>query len=195
MTDEENFRTNGVVVIKDGKLIFEDYKRGFNASKLHRLWSVTKTVAGIITALPLMRENSLKTEVATYYPKVGQRSLFSETPKSRGPAPYWPLDLTGMRDMNPILFRVTWSKCFIQQRNPPTIWPPTQQAAIKSTNLEPDIITQAENRTFSWEWLRALWVRNIKNIQKINCLIFWALKNGYGNKMGQEIISPAPISI
>lgn len=40
----EGIRTNAVVVIADGRLVFERYARGFAADRPHIVWSVTKSV-------------------------------------------------------------------------------------------------------------------------------------------------------
>lgn len=77
MSDEENYRTNALVVIKDGYLVYEGYKRGFDSNKLHRLWSVSKTIGGLITGIAIDEGHLQKTtEVANFYPKL-LKSKFS----------------------------------------------------------------------------------------------------------------------
>lgn len=48
--DEERkgIRTDGMVIIKGGALVYERYARGFDADKRHVAWSVSKTVANAL---------------------------------------------------------------------------------------------------------------------------------------------------
>ncbi|MGZ3789035.1 MAG: serine hydrolase domain-containing protein [Bacteriovorax sp.] len=47
-TQSKNFKTEGLVVIKDGELKYEYYDSAYNAQKPHALWSVSKTITGAL---------------------------------------------------------------------------------------------------------------------------------------------------
>lgn len=51
--DEERrgLRTDGLLVLQDGRVLYERYGRGFNANNKHLLWSVTKTLTGLMTGV------------------------------------------------------------------------------------------------------------------------------------------------
>ena len=42
------FRTEGLVVVKNGAVVYEKYARGFDATKRHLSWSVAKSVSWYI---------------------------------------------------------------------------------------------------------------------------------------------------
>ncbi len=42
-TPKEKFLTDSIVIIKDGKLVFEKYRAPYTRDHLHRLWSMTKS--------------------------------------------------------------------------------------------------------------------------------------------------------
>ena len=50
-TGRKGIRTDGVVIIHKGKLIYEKYARGWNENKRHLSWSVTKTFVNAFTGL------------------------------------------------------------------------------------------------------------------------------------------------
>ena len=62
-------RTDSVVIIKGGRLVYEKYGRGWNADQPHLTWSVTKSVAsaltGIAVALDLL---TLEDSICQHYP-------------------------------------------------------------------------------------------------------------------------------
>ncbi len=64
-------RTNSLVIIHKGKLIFEQYARGFHQDSKFRLWSISKTVAGLIL-LKAIDEKILQLPepIAAFYPSV-----------------------------------------------------------------------------------------------------------------------------
>lgn len=45
---ESGFRSNSLVVIKDGYLVFEDYDYGFSRDSKHVLWSVSKSISSLL---------------------------------------------------------------------------------------------------------------------------------------------------
>lgn len=48
--ERKGFRTDGLVIIKDGVLIYERYGRGYDEKKRHISWSVSKTVSNALVA-------------------------------------------------------------------------------------------------------------------------------------------------
>jgi CubicO group peptidase (beta-lactamase class C family) len=49
--DREGIRTDGVVIVKGGKVVYERYARGFAATQRHPTWSVTKSVTNALTGV------------------------------------------------------------------------------------------------------------------------------------------------
>ena len=61
-------RTDGVVIIKGGKLIYERYARGFTKDNPHLTWSVTKSVMSALTGLAIATGKlTLETSICDYY--------------------------------------------------------------------------------------------------------------------------------
>tara|TARA_Y100001954_G_scaffold222403_1_gene259647 strand:+ start:2318 stop:3472 length:1155 start_codon:yes stop_codon:yes gene_type:complete len=61
-------RTDAVVIIKSGRLIYEKYARGWNADKPHLTWSVTKSITSALTGLAVsLGVLSLETSICDYY--------------------------------------------------------------------------------------------------------------------------------
>lgn len=50
-SDRLGFRTNGLVVVKNGAVVFEKYARGWDVSKRHLSWSVAKSVSSTLIAV------------------------------------------------------------------------------------------------------------------------------------------------
>lgn len=50
-SDRKGIRTDGVVIIKGGKLVYEKYARGWDENKRHLSWSVTKTFVNALTGI------------------------------------------------------------------------------------------------------------------------------------------------
>jgi CubicO group peptidase (beta-lactamase class C family) len=50
-TERKGIRTDGVVIIHQGRLIYEKYARGWTESKRHLSWSVTKTFVNALTGI------------------------------------------------------------------------------------------------------------------------------------------------
>lgn len=46
-------RTEGVLIIKDGKIIYEKYDRGYDKNKKHIMWSISKTVTALLYGVAL----------------------------------------------------------------------------------------------------------------------------------------------
>lgn len=51
--DEERLglRTDGLVVVQDGQILYENYGRGFTKDKRHLLWSTTKSITGLLAGI------------------------------------------------------------------------------------------------------------------------------------------------
>ena len=62
--------TNSLLVYKDGKIAFERYREGFKASTKQQIWSMTKSITGLIIGKAIS-ENILKLDdpVQKYYPQ------------------------------------------------------------------------------------------------------------------------------
>lgn len=45
--------TNGVVVMKDGKIVYEEYAHGYDASKRHYLYSVSKSIGSALAGIAI----------------------------------------------------------------------------------------------------------------------------------------------
>ncbi len=70
----EQKRTNALVVIHKGKLIFEQYARGFHPESKFRLWSISKTISALIFARAIKEGLiGLDEPVASFFPKVSEQ--------------------------------------------------------------------------------------------------------------------------
>ncbi len=49
--EEAKYQTNGVVIIKDGYLVYEKYNNGYDQSKKHLLWSIAKSITGTLVSI------------------------------------------------------------------------------------------------------------------------------------------------
>ena len=47
-TDRKGIRTDGLVVLQHGQILYEQYGRGFTAENKHLIWSITKSVNSAI---------------------------------------------------------------------------------------------------------------------------------------------------
>jgi CubicO group peptidase (beta-lactamase class C family) len=65
--ERKGIRTEGVVIIKGGELIYEKYARGFDAQKRHLGWSVTKSITNALTGIAVSKGAlSLEDSICTY---------------------------------------------------------------------------------------------------------------------------------
>jgi CubicO group peptidase (beta-lactamase class C family) len=53
--DREGIRTDGLLIIKDGKLIYEKYARGFTRSNKHISWSVAKSFTSAMVGIAVQQ--------------------------------------------------------------------------------------------------------------------------------------------
>lgn len=49
--ERRGFRTNGLVIVQGGKIIYEKYARGFDVAKRHLQWSVTKSITSALVGV------------------------------------------------------------------------------------------------------------------------------------------------
>ncbi len=54
---QNNPKLDGIVLIKNGKLIVDQYYNGYHADSLHKIWSITKLVSG--TCIGIASDNNL----------------------------------------------------------------------------------------------------------------------------------------
>lgn len=67
--DRKGTRTNALVIVKDGKLVFERYARGYGPETPLLTWSVSKSVAGTLVGRALMEGRlDVNDSVARHYP-------------------------------------------------------------------------------------------------------------------------------
>lgn len=67
--DRKGIRTDGVVIIQGGNLVYEKYGRGFTASNRHLGWSVTKSVVNALAGIAIGHGvMTLDSSVCDFYP-------------------------------------------------------------------------------------------------------------------------------
>lgn len=68
--DDQGHRTNSILVMVNGKIEYERYRSGFNADTAQQLWSVSKSISGLIIGLAV-RDHILKLSdsIQKYFPK------------------------------------------------------------------------------------------------------------------------------
>ena len=60
--------TDGFLVLHRGRVVFEDYRRGMTRSSPHILFSVTKSVTGILASAPSTMPPSIHTFIEPFPP-------------------------------------------------------------------------------------------------------------------------------
>lgn len=77
--DRKGQRTNALVIVKDGKLVFERYARGYGPDTSILTWSVSKSIAGTLVGRAMMEGHlDVNDPVARHYPPAdrdGVRSI------------------------------------------------------------------------------------------------------------------------
>lgn len=69
-TQSKNFLTEGLVVIKDGEIKFENYDSKYDADTPHILWSVTKTITGALLGIAVRDGKiTLDQNLNEFYPR------------------------------------------------------------------------------------------------------------------------------
>jgi CubicO group peptidase (beta-lactamase class C family) len=72
--ETEGVNTDAVIVVKDGDVLYESYRRGYDASKKHLSWSMAKTVAGILVSQAVAaRRIGFDDPVSIYLPEFGRK--------------------------------------------------------------------------------------------------------------------------
>lgn len=64
-------RTNALLIVHKGKIVFEEYQKGFDPHSRHLTWSISKSITGILIGLAI-QEGVLKKEslVEEFYPEL-----------------------------------------------------------------------------------------------------------------------------
>lgn len=65
-TDRKGRRTDALVILRNGKLIYEKYARNFNEEKVHLTWSVTKSVLQTMYGIAV-KQGLIKLDDPGYY--------------------------------------------------------------------------------------------------------------------------------
>jgi len=66
---DKDFNTDGLVVVKDGMLQYEAYASHYDQTKPHLLWSVSKTITGMLLGTAVKDGKvKLTDKLSTYYP-------------------------------------------------------------------------------------------------------------------------------
>lgn len=71
--DRKGIRTDCALLLKDGKIVYEKYTRGFHANRRHLIWSVTKSFINTLMGIAVA-DGKLKIEdyAAKYYPPLNE---------------------------------------------------------------------------------------------------------------------------
>ena len=66
-SERKGIRTDGMLIIQDGQILFEDYGRGFTRKNPHLLWSITKSINSTLLAIGVKNELiSLEESICVY---------------------------------------------------------------------------------------------------------------------------------
>lgn len=69
-TKSKNFLTDGLIIVKDGEVKYEDYDEKYTAKTPHALWSVSKTITGALLGLAVDSGRiSLDQKLNEFYPR------------------------------------------------------------------------------------------------------------------------------
>ncbi|MFZ0453580.1 MAG: serine hydrolase [Ignavibacteriaceae bacterium] len=70
--NEKFGRLESILIIKDGKLILEEYFYGYNRTKLHRINSCTKSVTSLLLGITLNRNkmNNVEQSIFNFFPQL-----------------------------------------------------------------------------------------------------------------------------
>jgi CubicO group peptidase (beta-lactamase class C family) len=66
---DASHKTDGLLVVYKGKVVYEKYANGYDAQKLHLLWSTSKSVTSLLTGI-LVKEGrvDISEDISSYYP-------------------------------------------------------------------------------------------------------------------------------
>ncbi len=72
--DDGSHKTDAVVIIKDGHLVYERYANGYTPNKLHMLWSLTKSLTSVIVGSAITQGIlELDEPIYKYYPELDRK--------------------------------------------------------------------------------------------------------------------------
>ncbi|PIP89815.1 MAG: serine hydrolase [Bdellovibrionales bacterium CG12_big_fil_rev_8_21_14_0_65_38_15] len=67
---DQDFLTNSLLVVKDGEVIYERYREGFQAQTKQQIWSMSKSISGLIIGKAINDKIiGLQDSVSKYYPE------------------------------------------------------------------------------------------------------------------------------
>ena len=70
--DRRGMRTDGVVVVHRGRIVYEAYGRGYHADMPHHAWSIAKAATSALVGVGVRKEVlALDDELARFYPGLG----------------------------------------------------------------------------------------------------------------------------
>jgi CubicO group peptidase (beta-lactamase class C family) len=72
--DRKGIRTDGLIIIQNGFIIYEKYARGFTATNKHLAWSVTKSLMHALLGIALQNGVALTDSVCKYLPQLAAGS-------------------------------------------------------------------------------------------------------------------------
>ncbi len=78
-TLSDQFLTDGLIVIKDGKIQYEYYDSKYGINKVHPLWSITKTITGVLLGIAVRDGRiNLDQAVEEFYPNASRDNNFKK---------------------------------------------------------------------------------------------------------------------
>ena len=70
---DQGFETDGLVIIRNGRLVFERYENGYAFDKPHRIWSISKSVSNAVVGAAIKSGHiRLKDLIASQYPEMAK---------------------------------------------------------------------------------------------------------------------------
>lgn len=70
---DQGFDTNALLIIRNGRLIYEKYENGYSFDKPHRLWSISKSVTNALVGATIQDQKlRLKDLIAAQYPEMAK---------------------------------------------------------------------------------------------------------------------------
>lgn len=78
-SDTHDHSSNVLLIIKDGKVVVEDYKNGFHKEKPHRIWSISKSLSSALVGIAIEQGIlSLEEKVHNTYPVAKKNNYHNE---------------------------------------------------------------------------------------------------------------------
>lgn len=72
--DDGSHRTDAVVIIKNGKLVYEGYANGYTPTKKHMLWSLTKSLTSVLIGSAIQKNIlNLDDDIHKFYPALNRK--------------------------------------------------------------------------------------------------------------------------